>query len=224
MIEDRKVNFIGHDFDCVDEGFGENVPVDVVIRPEDVYLGYTLEGAQFTGVVKSCVFKGIHYEMYVETDSGNELQIQDYDAFDPGRTVQMLIHPDDIQVMRKERVENVVDCSVIDETHVEMFGEEFECSPIKVPEGFEGRLEGASAKARVQFSKVDLMDHEEEGDASGEVWFILYKGDHYHLTVKTESEEYVYVDTNDIWDKGDLVGIKILPEDIIVELSDEQEK
>lgn len=224
MIEDRKVNFIGHDFECVDEGFGENVPVDVVIRPEDVYIGYKLEGAQFTGTVKSCVFKGIHYEMYVDTDSGNELQIQDYDAFEPGKTVQMLIHPDDIQVMRKERVENVIDCVVLDETRVEMFGEEFECSPVKVPEGFAGRLEGAPAKAHVQFSKVDLMDHEEEGDASGEVWFILYKGDHYHLTVKTESGGHIHVDTNDIWDKGDLVGIKILPEDIIVELSDEQEK
>ncbi len=224
MIEDRKVNFIGHDFECVDEGFGENNPVDVVIRPEDVYLGYELEGAQFTGTVKSCVFKGVHYEMYVETDSGNELQIQDYDAFEPGRTVQMLIHPDDIQVMKKERVENVIDCTVIDETHIEMFGEEFECAPITVPEPAEGVKEGVSAKARIQFSKVELMDHEEEGNASGEVWFILYKGNHYHLKVKTDSGEFVYVDTDDIWDKGDLVGIKILPKDITVEIGDEKEK
>ena len=219
MVHDRKVNFIGHDFECVDEGFGENNPVDVVIRPEDVYLGYELEGAQFSGTVKSCVFKGVHYEMYVETDSGNELQIQDYDAFEPGRTVQMLIHPDDIQGMKKERVENVIDCKVIDETHIEMFGEEFECAPIS------GNVEsGTPAKARIQFSKVDLMDHEEEGNASGEVWFILYKGNHYHLTVKTESGEYVYVDTDDIWDKGDLVGISIQPGEIIVEAEDEQKK
>ena len=68
------------------------------------------------------------------------------------------------------------------------------------------------------------MDHEEEGTASGEVWFILYKGDHYHLTVKTESGEFVYVDTQDIWDKGDLVGIRILPEDITVTEGDEQTK
>ena len=217
MVKDRLVNFIGHDFECVDEGFGEDVPVDVVIRPEDVYIGYTLEGAQFTGTVKSCTFKGVHYEMYVDTDSGNELQIQDYDAFEPGKQVQMLIHADDIQVMRKERVENVLDCTVIDETHIEMLGEVFECAPIKT--GSTGH-----AKAHIPFAKVDLMDHEDEGDTSGEVWFILYKGDHYHLTVKTVSGEYVYVDTDDIWDKGDLVGIKILPEDITVELNDGQEK
>ena len=217
MVKDRLVNFIGHDFECVDEGFGEDVPVDVVIRPEDVYIGYTLEGAQFTGTVKSCTFKGVHYEMYVDTDSGNELQIQDYDAFEPGKQVQMLIHADDIQVMRKERVENVLDCTVIDETHIEMLGEVFECAPIKT--GSTGH-----AKAHIPFAKVDLMDHEDEGNTSGEVWFILYKGDHYHLTVKTVSGEYVYVDTDDIWDKGDLVGIKILPEDITVELNDGQEK
>ena len=62
MIEDRRVEFLGHEFDCVDEGFGENVPVDVVIRPEDVYIMHKLEGSQFSGTVKSCTFKGVHYE------------------------------------------------------------------------------------------------------------------------------------------------------------------
>ena len=218
MLEDRRVSFIGHDFDCVDEGFGENVPVDVVIRPEDIYIMNHTKGAQFTGTVKSCTFKGVHYEMYVDTDSGNELQIQDYNAFEPGSTVGLLIRPEDIQVMRKERIENTLDCTIIDATHIEMLGEEFECSPI------EGAVEGTKGKASVAFNKVDLLDHEDEGITSGEVWFILYKGDHYHLTVKTDSGEYVYVDTNDIWDKGDLVGINILPEDIIVRMDDEQEK
>ena len=224
MVRDRLVNFIGHDFECVDEGFGTDTPVDVVIRPEDVCIGNSLEGAQFTGTVKSCAFKGVHYEMYVDTDSGNELQIQDYDAFEPGRTVQMRINPDDIQVMRKERVENEIDCVVIDETHIEMLGEEFACSPIQLPDNFEGSLEGTKAKAHVKFGKVDLLDHTDEGTTSGEVWFILYKGDHYHLTIKTESGEHLYVDTDDIWDKGDLVGINFLPEDIRVVLSDEKEK
>ena len=217
MIRDREVSFIGHDFPCVDEGFGENVPVDVVIRPEDVVIGTAIDGAQFTGKVKSCAFKGVHYEMYVDTDSGNELQIQDYDAYEPGTMVEMKINPDDIQVMKKERTENVLDCEIIDETHIEMLGEEFECSTI--PAGADG-----PAKAHIQFSKVDLWDHVDDGVTSGEVWFILYKGDHYHLTVKTESGEYLYVDTDDIWDKGDLVAISIQPEDIIVEAGNGQEK
>ena len=70
MIEDRRVEFLGHEFECVDEGFGEDVPVDVVIRPEDVYIMHRLEGSQFSGTVKSCTFKGVHYEMFVDTDKG----------------------------------------------------------------------------------------------------------------------------------------------------------
>ena len=223
MICDRKVSFIGHDFDCVDEGFGENVPVDVVIRPEDVIISDKKEGAQFTGKVKSCAFKGVHYEMYVDTDSGNELQIQDYDPFEPGTEVGMSINPDDIQVMKKERTENVQECEIIDETHIKMLGEVFECAPIMSASSIMSGSTG-HPKAHFPFSKVDLWDHEDEGVTTGEVWFILYKGDHYHLTVKTDSGDYLYVDTDDIWDKGDLVGISIQPGEIIVEAEDEQKK
>lgn len=53
--------------------------------------------------------------------------------------------------------------------------------------------------------------------------FILYKGDHYHLTVSSDWGEDIFVDTNDVWDNGDHVGISILPESIkvtqVVELS-----
>ena len=66
----------------------------------------------------------------------------------------------------------------------------------------------------VNFQKVELIDHPEEGMLSGEVHFLLYKGDHYHLTVKTDDGDKIWVDTNDIWDKGDLVGINIAPKDI----------
>jgi spermidine/putrescine transport system ATP-binding protein len=46
------------------------------------------------------------------------------------------------------------------------------------------------------------------------VHFLLYKADHYHLTVRTDDGDSLWVDTNDIWDKGDLVGIDIAPEGI----------
>ena len=32
MIKDKLVRFAGVEFECVDEGFGENMPVDVVVR------------------------------------------------------------------------------------------------------------------------------------------------------------------------------------------------
>ena len=46
--------------------------------------------------------------------------------------------------------------------------------------------------------------------------FILYKGDHYHLEILVDGGGRIFVDTNDIWDKGDLVGINILPNDILI--------
>ena len=63
MVKDGLVNFCGRDFECVDKGFGENVPVDVVIRPEDLYIFPVSEAAQLCGKVQSCIFKGVHYEL-----------------------------------------------------------------------------------------------------------------------------------------------------------------
>ena len=73
MIDDYRVEFMEMEFECVDKDFGKDVPVDVVIRPEDVYIMSKTDGAQFTGTVKSCIFKGVHYEMFVETSNGYEL-------------------------------------------------------------------------------------------------------------------------------------------------------
>ena len=215
MVADRKVAFIGHEFDCVDEGFGENVPVDVVVRPEDIYFTTEASKTQFTATVKSCTFKGVHYEMFVDTDSGNELMIQDYDPYPVGSSVQLYIEPDDIQVMRKERVCNTFSGRMADETHVEMLGGVFECLPQA------GLSAGDAVRVQVDFDKVDLQDHQENGRLAGEVHFLLYKGDHYHLTILTDGGDHLWVDTNDIWDKGDLVGVNIAPADLKICKSDE---
>ena len=192
----------------MDEGFGENVPVDVVVRPEDIYFTKKPERAQFTATVNSCTFKGVHYEMYVDTDTGNELMIQDYDAYPVGSTVMLYIDPDDIQVMVKERTCNTIEGKMVDETHVELLGGEFECLPQP------GLTGGEEIVAEIAFDKVDLLDHQEDGVLAGEVHFLLYKGDHYHLTILTEDGDHLWVDTDDIWDKGDLVGIDLAKEDI----------
>ena len=208
MIKDKLVEFVGHQFDCVDEGFGENTEVDVVVRPEDIYIMNRLDGAQFTGKVKSCTFKGVHYEMFVDSDNGYELMVQDYNAFEPGSEVGLLIRPADIQVMHKERTCNTFEAEVVDSTHVKFLDETFECEAVTEYEA------GAKVNVQVAFSKVDLIDHPEEGILSGLVHFLIYKGDHYHLTILTDDGYHIWVDTNDIWDKGDLVGINIAPKDI----------
>jgi spermidine/putrescine transport system ATP-binding protein len=215
MVRDRLVSFIGHEFPCVDEGFGEDVPVDVVVRPEDIYFTTDPGRCQFKAKVNSCTFKGVHYEMYVDTDTGNELMIQDYDAYEVGSEVMLYIEPDDIQVMRKERTCNTFEGEMVDETHVELLGGTFECLPQ------EGLAAGDAVTVQVDFDKVDLLDHQEEGVLAGEVHFLLYKGDHYHLTILTEDGDHIWVDTDDIWDKGDLVGVDIEPQDLKISKKNE---
>ena len=208
MVKDKLVEFVGHEFECVDEGFGESVEVDVVVRPEDIYIMNRTEGSQLTGKVRSCTFKGVHYEMFVDTDKGYELMIQDYNAFEPGSEVGLIIKPADIQVMHKERTCNTFEGEIVDENHVKFLEETFECA-----EGH-GLESGEKVKVEVTFSAVELIDHPEDGMLAGEVHFLLYKGDHYHLTILTDDGDHIWVDTNDVWDKGDLVGINIAPKDI----------
>ena len=216
MVKDKLVHFCDRDFECVDEGFGENTPVDVVIRPEDLYIFPVSDMAQLRGTVQSCIFKGVHYEMVVLCH-GYEFVVQDYHAFETGTEVGMLVKPFDIHIMKKERICNTFEGKLIDETHVEFLGCEFECAPVdlqKVPLG--------DVLVDVDFGKINLLDNAEDGMLTGEVKFILYKGNHYHLTVWSDWDENVFVDTNDVWDDGDRVGISIAPEDIRVRVKQEE--
>ena len=209
MIHDKRVRFANVEVDCVDEGFGENTPVDVVIRPEDLYIFPVSDMAQFRGKVTSCIFKGVHYEMLVVAD-GYEFLVQNYHHFEVGEEVGMLIKPDDIHIMEKERTCNTFEGKVLDENHVEFLGSTVECMPEQVA----GMEAGTEVEVKVPFESVYLYDDEEDGNLSGIVRFILYKGNHYHLTIASDWDEDVYVDTNDIWDKGDHVGIYFPKESI----------
>ncbi len=107
MIEDQLVAFSGVQFECVDKGFLPNEAVDVVVRPEDIYIFDSLEAAQFKGIVTSSIFKGVHYEMMVMTPNGFEFIVQDYHSFDVGKEVGLLIKPFDIHVMKKDTTYNL---------------------------------------------------------------------------------------------------------------------
>ena len=69
MVDDYKVRFDDITFDCVDYGYKENEKVDVVIRPEDIDIVDVAQG-KMTGEVLSVLFKGVHYEIIVETVPG----------------------------------------------------------------------------------------------------------------------------------------------------------
>lgn len=101
MLEDKKVSIHGVALDCVDTGFDKNEPIDVVIRPEDIYIVTQSDKGQFQGVVESVVFKGVHYEMQVRDTAGFLWLIQDTSMFAEGTHVGLIVRPEDIHIMKK---------------------------------------------------------------------------------------------------------------------------
>ncbi len=101
MLEDYKVRFAGHIFDCLDAGFKKNEPVDVVVRPEDVDIVPSDKG-QFQGTVTSVTFMGVHYEIIVDIQ-GFKWMIQTTDFVAEGEYIGLHLDPDAIHIMHKSK-------------------------------------------------------------------------------------------------------------------------
>ena len=101
MLEDKKVRFSSHTFECVDGGYEQNEPVDVVVRPEDVDV-VAPEKGMLTGKVTSVTFKGVHYEIIVDI-KGFKWMIQSTDYVAPEATIGLFIEPEAIHVMKKSK-------------------------------------------------------------------------------------------------------------------------
>jgi spermidine/putrescine transport system ATP-binding protein len=99
MIRDMLVSFGGAEFMCVDTGFGENKPVDVVVRPEDITITAPHTN-DLTGVVENVVFKGVHYEITVKCN-GLYWLIQTTKNAQVGAEVGLTFSPDDIHIMHR---------------------------------------------------------------------------------------------------------------------------
>lgn len=112
MVRDELVNILGTNFVCVDKGFGENNPVDVVIRPEDIELVPRGKGT-LPGVVTNVIFKGVHYEMDVEA-GGYEWLVHSTRLKEVGSEVDISVDPFNIQVMNKPESEDEEALSVED--------------------------------------------------------------------------------------------------------------
>lgn len=104
MIQDKLVEILGARFECVDTGFGNHQPVDVVIRPEDIDLVNPEEGT-IQGRVTGLIFKGVHYEMDVMAN-GYEWLVHSTDMFPVGSEVGIHVDPFDIQIMHKPESED----------------------------------------------------------------------------------------------------------------------
>ena len=99
MIKDKLVEILGVKMPCVDEGFGENTPVDIVIRQEDVELVHAEDG-YMQGDVVYTIFKGVHYELEVKAN-GYDWMVHTTKYVEVGSHVGIKVIPFNIQVMHK---------------------------------------------------------------------------------------------------------------------------
>ena len=236
MVGDKKVRFIGYNFDCVDD-FAKNEKVDVVVRPEDVFLMDEDKG-QVKGQIISSIFKGMHYEMVMLVGK-TEVVIQDTIERKVGEKVSIMIKPNDIHIMAKEFSSNKYD-GYITKRNTVCFGDgEFECDVTQLypnsfldEEGYLITVEGdridltdVDVNVEVGLKDIEISDHADEGGAIGNIVSIIYKGDHYQLIVRTDENEEDYVfDTEDTWNENDRVSVIIPKEKIKLTLKQESKR
>ena len=234
MISGKKVRFVNHNFDCVDD-FPKNEKVDVVVRPEDIFLLDEGKG-QLDGVITSSIFKGMHYEM-IFTVGKAEFVIQDTQERKVGERASIIIRPEDIHIMAKEYTSNVYEDAYITNKNTVCFGDgEFECDVTQLypgshldEEGYvitkEGEkidLKDVDVIAEVDMAKIQISDDPDAGEVMGHIIQIIYKGDHYQIIVRTdENEEDFIVDTDYTWNENDYVSVHIPAEYIKLKLKPE---
>lgn len=99
MKKDFELELFNHGLVCVDKGFELNELIDVVIRPEDINL-IKPEKNKLSGLVTDCIFKGVHYETYVQA-YGYEWMVHNTKSHIIGTEVSFEIDPEDIHIMKK---------------------------------------------------------------------------------------------------------------------------
>ena len=124
MVKDKAVRMYGRQFPCLDGGFAENEPVDVVIRPEDIDI-VPVEQGQLTGTVTNVTFKGMQYDIIVDF-RGFKWLIQTTDNSPVGSKIGIKIDPDGIHVMKKSEYSGMFgDYSSFSDEYDELNGAEY---------------------------------------------------------------------------------------------------
>ncbi|MBQ9081676.1 MAG: ABC transporter ATP-binding protein, partial [Clostridia bacterium] len=236
MIANRKVKFCGKTFDCVDDGFEKDELVDVVVRPEDVKM-VAPEKGMLQATVTSVLFKGIHYQILAMVGK-TEIEIQSTQCKSVGEKIGIDIAPDEIHVMKKEFTINRFDGSITKKNTVEFGDGEFECDVTQLYPGSHLDEDGYLITAKgdkidltdiavtveVGLNDITMSDQSEDGGAEGNIISMIYKADHYRYIVRTENEEDYVLDSEDMWNENDHVGLIIPKEKIKLTLKKAEDK
>ena len=226
MTGKLKVRFCGGEFPCVDD-IEEGTHITAVVRPEDVNLTAPDSG-RIRGTVTSVIFKGMHYEIIVESGK-NEIVAQSVHAAKVGDRVGVQVEPDNIHVMIAEDHTNIFAAEINKNYELEYNGTVLDVSLTDIVKGsvmsedgswLDGKgLELDPKKVRIKISikpqDIELTDDQDEGLVQGYISNLIYKGDHYSYVIHTDLEQDFVVNDEYLWNMEDQVGL-LMPVDKMI--------
>ena len=225
MTGKMKARFAGGEFVCVDD-VPEGTQITAVVRPEDITLTAPPDG-QIRGRVISVIFKGMHYEITVQ--SGRyEVVIQSTRSAKVGDYVGMMVEPDGIHIMIAEDHTNIFPVDMNRDHRLEFNGKVLRTSLTQIIKGSHrnenkelidenGELidpEKIRITAAIEPQDIRMTDDvdDEQVLIEGTISNLIYKGDHYSYVINTELGQDFIVDDEYLWNMGDNVGL-IVPVD-----------
>lgn len=220
MTGHMKVRFCGGEFIGMDD-VAEGTLVDVVVRPEDVIITKPEDGV-VEGEVVSVIFKGMHYEVTVESGK-YEMVIRTTKCYSVGERIGMKLEPDGIHIMLAEDHTTSFVTNINSDYTLDFNGKVINCDLTKVipkssmkdnvlvDENNEA-VDTAKLKVIVSIQPYDIRmsDNVDEGLVSGHIINLIYKGDHYSYVVRTEYGHDLIVDDEYLWNMDDAVGLVML--------------
>ncbi len=226
MTGKLKARFCGGEFACVDD-FEEGTHITAVVRPEDVLLTEPGQG-KIRGIVTSVIFKGMHYEITIESGK-NEIIAQSVNSAAAGDRVGIYVEPDNIHIMLAEDHTNIFAAEINRNYELEYNGKVLDVQLTDLIKGsrltedgtlLDGNgLELDRNKLRIKISikptDIELTDEQEEGLVQGYISNLIYKGDHYSYVIHTDLEQDFVVNDEYLWNMEDQVGL-LMPVDKMV--------
>ncbi len=221
MIGPNKARFCGGVFECVTD-IPEGTAITAVVRPEVVEIRQPDRGI-IRGTVSDVVFKGMHYEITVESGK-YEIVVHSVRHAKEGAEVSLSVDPEDIHVMVAEDNTNFFAAELNRDYRLEYNDEELDVDITKIFPGshlqkdgtlvdaYGKEIDSKRRKITVEIEPEDILmtDEEEEGIVCGNISDLIYKGDHYSYVVHTDLGQDFVVDDEGLWNMDDYVGL-IMP-------------
>jgi spermidine/putrescine transport system ATP-binding protein len=216
-----KIRFLGATLQ-VKHDYANNEKLDVILRPEDIYLVEPGQGF-VDGIVQSRVFKGVHYE-YVVMVGKAEVIVQDVHRYELGQKYAITFDADDIHIMEKEfTVNSYKEAWINDKNNLVISDAIFEVDVTQLlagsrldeqgyligPKGVKYNLKDYDVSAEIPFTAIEFSGNPGEGQISGHVIQTVWKGDHYQMIARTFEEEDFVADTEYSYEEGTEVGIQV---------------